>query len=51
MGPTLYWEGPSAVDWDFILNSKEMPMGPNPQYFLRSGWGGSKMVVDLDAKD
>ena len=34
----------------FILNSKEMPMGPNPHTFYGSGWGGSKMVVDLDAK-
>jgi CubicO group peptidase (beta-lactamase class C family) len=34
----------------FILNSKEMPMGPNPHTFYGSGWGGSKMVVDLDAE-
>jgi CubicO group peptidase (beta-lactamase class C family) len=34
----------------FGLNCPEMPLGPNPRTFSWGGWGGSKMVVDLDAR-
>jgi len=32
------------------LNSKEMPISPNPRTFSWGGAGGSKMIIDLDAK-
>ncbi|MFH1738495.1 MAG: serine hydrolase, partial [bacterium] len=34
----------------FGLTSKEMPIGPNPRAFYWGGWGGSAVVMDLDAK-
>jgi CubicO group peptidase (beta-lactamase class C family) len=32
------------------LNSKEIPISPNPRAFYWSGFGGSTAVVDLDAR-
>jgi CubicO group peptidase (beta-lactamase class C family) len=32
------------------LTSKEMPVGPNPRTFFWGGWGGSAVIMDLDAK-
>jgi len=32
------------------LNTKEMPVGPNPRTFFWGGMGGSVMVMDLDAR-
>ena len=32
------------------LKSKEVPIGPNPNIFYWGGYGGSVIVVDLDAK-
>lgn len=32
------------------LTSKEMPVGPNPRTFYWGGWGGSAVIMDLDAK-
>ena len=34
----------------FGLTSKEMPVGPNPRTFFWGGWGGSLVVIDLDAR-
>ncbi len=34
----------------FGLTSKEMPIGPNPRTFFWGGWGGSLVVMDIDAK-
>jgi CubicO group peptidase (beta-lactamase class C family) len=34
----------------FGLTSKELPIGPNPRVFFWGGWGGSLVVVDLDAR-
>jgi CubicO group peptidase (beta-lactamase class C family) len=34
----------------FGLPSKEMPVGPNPRTLYWGGWGGSSMVMDLDAR-
>lgn len=34
----------------FGLNRKEMPLSPNPRTFFWAGWGGSLMVMDLDAR-
>jgi CubicO group peptidase (beta-lactamase class C family) len=32
------------------LNSAEMPMGPNERVCFWGGWGGSLIIVDLDAR-
>jgi len=32
------------------LTSKEMPLGPNPRTFFWGGWGGSMVIIDLDAR-
>ena len=32
------------------LPSQEMPIGASPRTFFWGGWGGSLVVVDLDAK-
>ena len=32
------------------LTSKELPVGPNPRTFFWGGWGGSLVVIDLDAR-
>jgi len=34
----------------FGLNTKEMPISPNPRTFFWLGWGGSVVVMDLDAR-
>jgi len=34
----------------FGLNTKEMPLSPNPRVFWWAGWGGSMTLVDLDAR-
>jgi CubicO group peptidase (beta-lactamase class C family) len=34
----------------FGLTSKEIPVGPNPRAFFWGGWGGSLVVIDLDAR-
>ncbi len=34
----------------FGLNSKEIELGPNPRAFYWSGWGGSILIMDPDAK-
>ena len=34
----------------FGLSSEALPIGPNPRTFFWGGWGGSLVVVDLDAK-
>jgi CubicO group peptidase (beta-lactamase class C family) len=34
----------------FGLTSKELPVGPNPRALYWGGWGGSVVVVDLDAR-
>jgi CubicO group peptidase (beta-lactamase class C family) len=34
----------------FGLTAKELPIGPNPRTFFWGGWGGSLVVVDLDAR-
>lgn len=34
----------------FGLTSKELPVGPNPRALYWGGWGGSVVVIDLDAR-
>ena len=49
-GTDLFFGVPIRYGLGFGLNSKEMPIGPNPRTFFWGGWGGSVMVMDLDAK-
>ncbi len=41
---------PTRYALGFGINSEEMPMSPNPRAFFWGGWGGSKMIMDLDAR-
>ena len=34
----------------FGLKSKEIPISPNPRAFFWNGFGGSSLVMDLDAR-
>ena len=34
----------------FGLTSKDLPVGPNPRSFFWGGWGGSLVIMDLDAR-
>ncbi len=45
-------QGLEAIRWGlgFGLTAKEMPLGPNPRTFFWGGWGGSIVLVDLDAR-
>lgn len=49
-GPDLALPFPVRLGLGLGLNSKEMPVGPNPRTLWWSGWGGSLVVMDLDAK-
>jgi len=49
-GPDLVLGVPIRFGLGFGLPSKEMPIGPNPRTFFWGGWGGSLVVVDLDAR-
>lgn len=41
---------PTRYGLGFGLVSKDVPIGPNPRTFYWGGWGGSVMVMDLDAR-
>lgn len=49
-GTDLVLGVPLRFGLGYGLTSKEMPIGPNPRTFFWGGWGGSLVVVDLDAK-
>ncbi|MEE9435343.1 MAG: serine hydrolase domain-containing protein [Candidatus Adiutricales bacterium] len=49
-GPDLVLIMPIRFGLGFGLTSKEIPLGPNPRAFFWGGWGGSLIVMDLDAK-
>jgi CubicO group peptidase (beta-lactamase class C family) len=49
-GPDLVIDMPIRWGLGFGLPSKEMRIGPNPRAFYWGGWGGSVIVVDLDAR-
>ncbi len=49
-GPDLVLGLPIRWGLGYGLPSKEFPIGPNPRTFFWGGWGGSVIVVDLDAK-
>jgi len=49
-GPDLVLFMPIRWGLGFALTSKEIPMGPNPNSFWWGGYGGSRVMVDLDAR-
>ena len=49
-GVDLVLGWPLRFGLGFGLTSKEIPLGPNPRTFFWGGWGGSLVVVDLDAR-
>jgi CubicO group peptidase (beta-lactamase class C family) len=49
-GPDLILGAPIRYGLGVGLNSKDMPISPNPRAFSWSGFGGSTAVVDLDAR-
>jgi len=49
-GEDLVLGVPIRFGLGFGLVSEEMPMSPNPRTFFWGGWGGSIVVVDLDAQ-
>jgi CubicO group peptidase (beta-lactamase class C family) len=49
-GPDLVLAVPIRWGLGYALNSKEFPMSRNPRAFFWGGWGGSLIVVDLDAR-
>jgi CubicO group peptidase (beta-lactamase class C family) len=49
-GTDLFFGVPIRYGLGFGLNTKEMPISPNPRTFFWGGWGGSVMVMDLDAR-
>jgi CubicO group peptidase (beta-lactamase class C family) len=49
-GTDLVLQVPIHFGLGFGLNSEETPLGPNPRTFFWGGWGGSLIVVDLDAR-
>jgi CubicO group peptidase (beta-lactamase class C family) len=46
----LVMDVPTRYGLGFGLVSKDTPIGPNPRTFYWGGWGGSVMVMDLDAR-
>ena len=50
MGDDLVLGVPIRFGMGYGLTSEVMPMGPNPNTAYWGGWGGSSIVVDLDAR-
>jgi CubicO group peptidase (beta-lactamase class C family) len=46
----LVMQMPVRYGLGFGLPSKEVPISPNPRTLYWGGWGGSSMVMDLDAR-
>ncbi len=49
-GTDLVLNVPIRFGLGYGLTSVEFPIGPNPRTFFWGGWGGSLVIVDLDAK-
>ncbi len=41
---------PLRIGMGYGINGGELPLGPNPRTCFWGGWGGSVVVVDLDAR-
>ncbi len=48
-GPDLVLGLPLRLGMGYGLSDSELPIGPNPRTCYWGGWGGSTVVVDLDA--
>jgi CubicO group peptidase (beta-lactamase class C family) len=48
--PDLVLGVPLRFGMGYGLNSPDTPLGPNPRTFFWGGWGGSLLIVDLDAR-
>ena len=48
-GPDLVLGLPLRLGMGYGLSDPELPIGPNPRTCYWGGWGGSTVVVDLDA--
>jgi len=46
----LVTQMPIRYGLGFGLPNKEMPVGPNPRTLYWAGWGGSMVIMDLDAR-
>ncbi|HEY41970.1 MAG TPA: beta-lactamase family protein [Dehalococcoidia bacterium] len=49
-GQPQSWPSPVRFGLGFGLTSKEIPIGPNPRILYWGGYGGSVVVMDIDAK-
>lgn len=49
-GTDLVLGVPLRLGMGYGITSDELPMGPNPRTCYWGGWGGSLVVVDLDAR-
>ena len=49
-GTDLVLGVPIRFGLGYGLNSEEMPLSPNPRTCFWGGWGGSLIIVDLDAR-
>lgn len=49
-GPDLVLGAPVRFELGWAINSQGEMGWPNPRCFAWAGWGGSMMVVDLDAR-
>ena len=49
-GTDLVLQMPIRFGLGFGINDPAWPMGPNPRTFFWGGWGGSTVVIDLDAR-
>jgi CubicO group peptidase (beta-lactamase class C family) len=49
-GTDLALGTPLRFGMGFALNAPETPLGPNPRTCFWGGWGGSVVVIDMDAR-
>jgi CubicO group peptidase (beta-lactamase class C family) len=49
-GTDLVLGAPIRFGMGYGLTSAEMPLGPNPRTCFWGGWGGSLVIVDMDAR-
>ncbi|MBY9009202.1 MAG: serine hydrolase, partial [Candidatus Lokiarchaeota archaeon] len=49
-GKDLVLNVPIRFGLGWGLQNKELPIGPNPNVFYWGGFGGSVIIIDLDAK-